>query len=356
MNESIFKKRIVNLIEECSVYNFPENDIKNLIPDFNKPVSIESSLQKIQEIQNETFIKFEKAYDIDGLEHTYNFLKDEYSKEMFLKVLVIRVMGLSKLRLPLYYSHMWKYLDKIDELKINNNSIKIYRWDFYLYNLEKIGFNIKLYNVTVGIFISFLLEQYRYKNMVFAKEGDYVIDGGACYGDSALYFADIVKDKGKVFSFEFLKENINFFHKNIALNLEKQNIIELIENPLWSDSESELSAIESGSASRLSNKENDKNAQTYKTISIDNFVIQNNIEKIDFIKLDIEGAELEALKGAITTIKKYKPKLAICLYHKNIDFSEIPKFLKEIVPEYELYLDHFTIVNWETVLFARISN
>ena len=121
-------------------------------------------------------------------------------------------------------------------------------------------------------------------------------------------------------------------------------------------SETELSAVESGTGSRLSNSKVDENAQLYKTISIDDFVAQNKIEKINFIKLDIEGAELETLKGAAGTIEKYKPQLAICVYHKNSDFWEIPRFLKELVPEYELYLDHFiTSPLYETVLFARIN-
>ena len=62
---------------------------------------------------------------------------------------------------------------------------------------------------------------------------------------------------------------------------------------------------------------------------------------------------MSALQGAVETIRKFKPQLAICLYHKNEDFSEIPKMLRALVPEYELYLDHFTIMDWETVLFAR---
>jgi FkbM family methyltransferase len=221
--------------------------------------------------------------------------------------------------------------------------------------LESIGFEIKLINNKMGTFISFLLEQYKYKNKVFIKKGDYVIDGGGCYGDTALYFADMVKDQGKVFSFEFIKDNLDIFNKNIKLNPDKRDIIELVERPLWSFSETEFSAVGSGAGSRLSNIKENENAQLYKTISIDDFVAKNKIEKINFIKLDIEGAELEALKGAIKTIEKYKPQLAICVYHKNSDFWEIPRFLKDLVPEYELYLDHFVINPfYETVLFARI--
>ena len=68
--------------------------------------------------------------------------------------------------------------------------------------------------------------------------------------------------------------------------------------------------------------------------------------------MDIEGAELEALKGARNTILKDKPDLAICVYHKNEDIIEIPRYILELDPEYELYLRHYDLAEYETVLYA----
>lgn len=75
---------------------------------------------------------------------------------------------------------------------------------------------------------------------------------------------------------------------------------------------------------------------------------------ISFIKMDIEGEELKALKGASETIKKYKPKLAICIYHKIADAWEIPLYIKELVPEYRFYIRHYSPTNGENVLYATI--
>ena len=61
--------------------------------------------------------------------------------------------------------------------------------------------------------------------------------------------------------------------------------------------------------------------------SLDN-VMSDVSEPISAIKLDIEGSELEALKGAMYTIKKYKPLISVCVYHKNDDLFTIPLFLK----------------------------
>jgi FkbM family methyltransferase len=85
--------------------------------------------------------------------------------------------------------------------------------------------------------------------------------------------------------------------------------------------------------------------------------IDNSIHApVTFIKMDIEGSELEALKGASRTISKYKPKLAICIYHKIEDFWEIPLYINTLVPEYKFYIGHHDPILGcnETVLYAII--
>lgn len=77
-------------------------------------------------------------------------------------------------------------------------------------------------------------------------------------------------------------------------------------------------------------------------------------ENITYMKMDIEGAELEALKGARQQILRNKPKLAISLYHKNEDIITIPQYLKSLVPEYHFYLRHHGMDDSDTVLYAII--
>lgn len=77
-------------------------------------------------------------------------------------------------------------------------------------------------------------------------------------------------------------------------------------------------------------------------------------ENITFLKMDIEGAELDTLKGAEQLIKKCVPKLAICVYHKFSDLYLIPQFLKSIVPEYKFVLRQHDWSMYETVLYAWV--
>lgn len=85
------------------------------------------------------------------------------------------------------------------------------------------------------------------------------------------------------------------------------------------------------------------------TISLDEAI---GHEKPSFIKMDIEGAELQALMGAKKIIQKGKPKLAISVYHKPEDIDTIPSLLLEYNPEYKFYLRHYSLAMNETVLYA----
>ena len=80
--------------------------------------------------------------------------------------------------------------------------------------------------------------------------------------------------------------------------------------------------------------------------------IVDPVDRVTMIKMDVEGAELEALRGAKETIRRDRPKLAICIYHKPEDMTEIPLYIKELVPEYRLYIRHHTDIQVETVLYA----
>lgn len=75
-------------------------------------------------------------------------------------------------------------------------------------------------------------------------------------------------------------------------------------------------------------------------------------KQVTFIKMDIEGAEKEALMGAEHIIREQKPKLAISIYHKREDIWELPKLIMEWNPEYKFYLRHYSLRFAETVLYA----
>jgi FkbM family methyltransferase len=75
-------------------------------------------------------------------------------------------------------------------------------------------------------------------------------------------------------------------------------------------------------------------------------------KRLTFIKMDIEGYELEALHGAERVIRNNRPILAICLYHRESDLWKIPEYVKHLYPDYRLYLRRYAEDCWEEVLYA----
>jgi hypothetical protein len=77
-------------------------------------------------------------------------------------------------------------------------------------------------------------------------------------------------------------------------------------------------------------------ALSVQTTTIDEMAKTFQWPRVDFIKMDIEGAEMDALAGAATTLKRWKPRLAISAYHLFDDFYEIPRRIYKINPSYHI--------------------
>jgi hypothetical protein len=104
--------------------------------------------------------------------------------------------------------------------------------------------------------------------------------------------------------------------------------------------------VPSGSISFI----NDLGSYKVNVIRLDDFVEKNSLQ-VGLVKMDVEGFELEVIKGGIKTIQKQTPTLIISLYHTGKDFFEIPKILKTLVPEYKF---KFLNLNRASATFERV--
>lgn len=339
-------------LKSVSPFVYPEQK-NTFFPDFSNHISVLVNQKDIDDVYDESLASFQKNFDVEKLSVVYDLLGDQYSRDYLVFVLIYRLFDTVKIRLPFYYSREFANFDFYNSLKVNDDSKILNNGKIKLnqFSLSKIGWDIQLWTKVTGIIVDFVNQQYKYRDVVKVSPGDYVVDGGACFGDTALYFACLCGLSGRVFSFELVEENLGVFKDNVVLNPEYQSIIDLTTSPLHAKSGVDLELFFSGAGSSVELFSGEKTV-TYKSIALDDFVSQNGINKIDFIKLDIEGSELDALKGSQEIIKKFKPKLAICLYHKTSDFWDIPLYIKSIMPEYKLYLDHHTVMSYETILYA----
>jgi len=297
------------------------------------------------------------APHISNLEWLFEKLSDEQSRETLVDILAFRALGHRKIKLSLNNPAHWENLRLAETLVVGDKFISTGFMHFKLVemDLNKIGYPIRFYYAPDGIVIDFIEQQYRCQTADFAiecEEGDFAIDAGGCWGDTALYFASKAGPSGRVYSFEFLPSNLELYNRNLDMNPDLKRCVDLIQNPIWSTAGEEIAIKANGPGTSLRPNDSSSDKLSYRTESIDHLVEVGQIEKVDFIKMDIEGAELNALKGAEQTIRRFQPKLAITVYHSLNDFWEIPEWLESLGLGYKFYLRHFTIHAEETVLFA----
>ena len=191
--------------------------------------------------------------------------------------------------------------------------------------------------------------EYFDENIIHLGDNETFVDCGALDMETSMFFTERCLNAGvrglTVYAFEpesnnYLRciGNLDYFHRNsVNANVYKKGV--------W-DEDKTLGFVSGlGDASKVSDTGTD---ETIEVVALDS-VIE---EQVTFIKMDIEGAELNALKGAKRLISTYRPKLAVCLYHKPEDIITIPKYVKSLVPDYKLYVRHYSNNTGEFVLYA----
>jgi FkbM family methyltransferase len=148
--------------------------------------------------------------------------------------------------------------------------------------------------------------------------GSIVVDAGAsASGIATIYFSKMVGDTGKVIALEPDKNNFKILEQNLRMN-DIKNVI-VINKGLWRNEETLSFNSEMGeSSSVLFNNENaNASGKQIKIdcVDLDHLLAELGVQRVDFIKMDIEGAEIEALEGMMNTLKTGKPSLAIASYH-----------------------------------------
>ncbi len=291
------------------------------------------------------------------IEWLHSQLADKESQEILRKVLAFRALGHRNVRLPLSTPEYWRGIREIEANTSEEGSFDLFFLGFRVYKMDlaSLGYPIQLIFSPVGAYIQFHLEPYKCRTasgLIEAEPGDVVLDCGGCYGDTALYFAHKATEAGKVYSFEFVPANLEVWNRNIDLNPHLKPRIHLVKAPVWSQSGQPVFIEGAGPGSRVVPETQSHEAFVVKTVAIDDVVRERGLKTVNFIKMDIEGAELAALRGAENTIKRFRPKLAISVYHKLEDFWTIPQYLESLKLEYRFYLRHFTIHAEESVLFA----
>lgn len=232
-------------------------------------------------------------------------------------------------------------VEKKDEYRVIIGSIDYY-FDIYRI-LRELGIKLAVDNSKIiQKWLDIVSEQYFEKGIISYGKNEVFVDGGCLNYASSKQFLKECPSAKKIYAFEPDFESAKRC-KQEAANSEPHEY-KIIEKGLYSkNTELHFKSMGNGCSGIAKEGESIVNVCT----------IDNEIdEPVTFIKMDIEGAELDALKGAAETIKRYHPKLAICIYHKPEDIVEIPEYILKLNPEYKLYLRHYSDNAGETVLYA----
>lgn len=189
----------------------------------------------------------------------------------------------------------------------------------------------------------FLSEQYFDLDVMPHAEGKEIfVDAGSFDGMSSIRFKEWSEGETYVYAFE--PDALNA--KKCMENLTKNGIpCKVIQKGLWSRDGRLPFKTEASAMSKICR-------EGELTVSVTSLDQALEGADVTYIKMDIEGSELETLRGGVQTITRCRPKLAVSIYHKPEDILELPELILSYHPDYRLYLRHYSLAAFDTVLYA----
>jgi methyltransferase, FkbM family len=186
--------------------------------------------------------------------------------------------------------------------------------------------------------------QYIAPELFELTKSDYFVDCGAYTGDTVLQFAEFYPFLSGISAFEPTDDTFKMLQNSIAkLSIPVRPIKKAVGD-------------ECGSAffDILGNQTANRIVDNDRGVLIEVTTLDTELSEVSptYIKMDVEGFELAALRGARETIKKNRPILAICLYHKGEDLYEIPLYLRDLLTDYNFFVRKYTGTVFELVLYA----
>lgn len=222
----------------------------------------------------------------------------------------------------------------------------LYCYKHYLLPIERFEISVFWHKHSLNILEPQTLAKMRSKDF---------IDVGGYVGDSAIIFEQEFCDKN-IYTFEPTKDNYKRILQTIKLNNLKRTIP--INKGLGAENATAEIGISGvyGLGSSITFKENFENTESVEITTLDEFVRKSKIE-VGFIKVDIEGFEMEFLKGAKETICAQKPAMLISIYHQAGDYFGIKPLIEswDLGYKFKIHqgIDYSLVV--ETALFCEVA-
>ncbi len=242
-----------------------------------------------------------------------------------------------------FYNQNKESIHRVEELLCDWQSKKIYR-DIIAYKLSgKIEYLKSSHSSFDEV----------YRELLGAENFEYAADLGAYNGDTLRELKQYAEGLIEAYALEPDRRNFRKLTEYSAA--ESAFKINAYQTAAWSKQESLIFGGSGNRNSSLISGARVAVAKQAKIVETDANSLDNILsgKRVDYIKYDVEGSEWEALSGSLETIKKYKPALAISLYHRSEDLFKLPLFVNEHFPEYKFYLRRRQYIPaWDSMLIA----
>lgn len=249
------------------------------------------------------------------------------------------------------FMDLLRWVEKLPRVR----SVRIGTKDYNIFDLNSLGVDIKFLGANYTTLLNdFYLNQYVHP-MVQPRPGDVLLDLGGYNGDTAVMFGHNTGYDCQVHSFEMSTVNIEAFKANLELNPRMLGRTEINHLAVTDTTGATVTFGEGVQPGRVSAtfSIHDGGTESVETITLDDYVARRSLDRVDVIKMDIEGAERLALRGAARTIARFKPRLAISLYHLEDDLLVLPKLILDANIDYRFGFRWYTKKNGnDGILFA----
>ncbi len=289
---------------------------------------------------------------------------DQLSRELLLRFFAYRALGPAHVRLQLEPEYYHRAVGLLTAKTVRETGVMFapgapFEWQLHRYDMQETGVPVEVIGSALPLASTYVFSQYAYRDPAAGARplpGDVAIDGGGCWGETALWLAHIVGEDGHVHSFEPGPQNLELLQRNLAQNPRLNERITVHDVPLGATAGETLwieDALAPGAGLKTAEEMQGRpNMVETRIETIDALVERGELSQVDFIKLDVEHAELSVIKGAANTIRSQRPRLAISIYHRPDDLATIPAAIEQLGVSYRWYLQCSTMNDIDTVAFG----
>ncbi|MFH0880290.1 MAG: FkbM family methyltransferase, partial [Lentisphaerota bacterium] len=203
-------------------------------------------------------------------------------------------------------------------------------------------------------YIETVFQRQQYADHIRIAPGNVILNGGIASGTEVALFLAGMDGSGCLHNVDPLGHD--FLSPAVAPAVDYYSSLIRLHTLALSDSEDRIQ-LPVGDGHQAIGKHRDLHLEGFKTMTfdacrIDTLVERENLNRLDLIKLDLEGAEEYVLKGMMRTVQRLRPQIALSIYHRPEHLFELPHQLMSRLDNYSFHLEAYSFERWEVILYA----